>query len=498
MWFLRRPTPARPFAPRSASHRVISHVSLIAVVVIVAVACSLLQNRLPPARVTLVLALFAAVGGAVAALLALLAARLTADRLIGWLSLVLAYYSLLAIPTTVIGTLDIAPAAAVEAVRFLIQGVVVVFLMVALTAEAPPAGWRAVRAALSGAVLIAGVGGLALAFPVPVQAITMSRQLELTIALVWSVLAITIAVGAAERQEWALWRIAGGLALLAVADAGWVTAAISPPVDLGLVFSTIRLIGVGLALWGTARLAREALCRLTEEQTTHEDDLRSAEIQLARSAERDHELRNGLAGLAGATSLMRTDTAESLLTHAVASELSRLDELLRTTGDDRVRPDRSNYAVRPVLEGLVALRAATGMDIRLATAPGLYAIGSSTVLAQVVTNLIENAAQHAPGSPVRVSAVREGDQIMIRVRDFGPGVSPGREQAVFEPLVCDDERAVGMGLGLHICRRLLEDANGSIAVRPATPGRVGCTVVVRVPAVSARAQVSGSLLAAGD
>jgi two-component system OmpR family sensor kinase len=111
-----------------------------------------------------------------------------------------------------------------------------------------------------------------------------------------------------------------------------------------------------------------------------------------------------------------------------------------------------------------------------------------------VTNLIENAARHAPGSPVRLSAFRDGDEIVIRLRDFGPGVPSGREQTVFEPWV-RDERAGGTGLGLHICRRLLEEAGGSIAVRPSTPQHPGCTVVVRLPAPPARA--SHSYLAAG-
>ncbi len=97
---------------------------------------------------------------------------------------------------------------------------------------------------------------------------------------------------------------------------------------------------------------------------------------------------------------------------------------------------------------------------------------------------------------MRLSAFRDGDEIVIYVRDFGPGVPPGREQAVFEPRVCD-ERAGGTGLGLHICRRLLEAAGGSIAIRPTTPERVGCTVVVRLPAASAPAPALRSFLPAG-
>jgi two-component system OmpR family sensor kinase len=482
----------------SAARRVVRHVLLVlAAVTIVASACLTVENR-GPARVTLVLALFAAVGCTAAALLAVLAARLTADHRIAWLSMVLGCYGLLAIPTTVIDTLNIAPAPTVGAVRFLAHCVVVALLLVALIAAAPPAGWRAVRAVLIGAALIAAAGALGFALPTTVQAITMSQPLRLAVALAWSGLASTIAGLAAMRQAWALWQVGAGLSLLGIAHAWRVSTNFSPTAELGLVFSSIRLLAVGLMLWGTLRLAMEALDQLADEQAAHEEDLRLAEIRLARAAERDHELRNGLAGLAGATSLMGADKADPLLTSVVASELCRLDELLRTPGGHRHPPrtSRPTYAVSPLLNGLVALREATGMDIRLDTEPGLRALGSSTMLAQVVTNLIDNAARHAPGSPVRVSAFRDGDEIVIHVRDFGPGVPPGREPAVFEPRV-RDERASGTGLGLHICRRLLEAAGGSIAVRPSTPERVGCTVVVRLPAAPAAAPASRSLLPAG-
>jgi two-component system OmpR family sensor kinase len=283
--------------------------------------------------------------------------------------------------------------------------------------------------------------------------------------------------------------VGAGLTLLGITDAGragadtWLTA------DLDLVFSGVDLLAVGVILWGTLRLAGAALDQLADEQAAHDEELRLAEIRLARTAERDHELRNGLAGLAGATSLMRADRADPLLTDAVASELCRLDELLRGQGDGGPRPVGSAYAIGPVLNGLVALHAANGMDIRLDSEPGLRALGSPDPLAQVMANLVGNAARHAPGSPVRLTASRDGDDIVIHVRDFGPGIPPGREHAVFEPGVCT-ERAGGTGLGLHICRRLVEAARGSIEITPTGPDRVGCAVVVRLPGAPASAHSS--------
>jgi hypothetical protein len=89
-WLHTVTAPVRSLGQSSAARHVVRHVLLVlAAVAIVAAACRPLENRPPPARVTLVLALFAAVGGTAAALLAVLAAQLTADRRIGWLSVVL-------------------------------------------------------------------------------------------------------------------------------------------------------------------------------------------------------------------------------------------------------------------------------------------------------------------------------------------------------------------------------------------------------------------------
>lgn len=488
-------TPVRLLASSWAVRRVVRRVLLVlAAAAVAAVAFSPLQSQLPPARVALVLALFTAVGGVAAALLALLAARLTADHRIGWLSAVLACYSVFAIPAAMIGTLRIAPVPAVAALHTLVYCVVVALLVAALTAPAPPSGRSTARMVLGAAALIVLAGALGVVFPAAALAIVTSVPLGLVVALAWTGVAIAIAELAARQQVWPMWHVAGGLALLGIADAGRVMADISPEVELGLAWSIIHFLAVSLVLWGALRLAGEALNRLSDEQAAHETELRLAEVRLARSAERDHELRNGLAGLAGATSLMTSSSADPRLTSAVVSELCRLEELLQASAEHRCHARASTYDVRPVLEGIVALRRAMGMDIRLDCDVELRAFGSSTEPAQVVTNLIENAARHAPGSPVRLSAFRDCDEIVIRLRDFGPGVPSGHEQTVFEPWV-RDERAGGTGLGLHICRRLLEEAGGSIAVRPSTPQHPGCTVVVRLPTPPARE--SHSYLAAG-
>lgn len=480
--------PGRPHAGRGQSPVLRDSLLVGAALVLVMIAAAPLENRLPVDDVTMVAALFAAAAGTTAAMLAVQAARLTADQQVGWLSMSLGCYSLVAIPTATIGVLSIGPAPAVGAVRFLVHCVVVGLLALTLIGPGPLTGRRAGAALLAAAAVVGGAGALGATYPDAVEAVTMSTPVRLGVSLVWTALALTIAVLAARRRAWAMWQAGLGVTILGLAHTGRVSANQSPVAELGLAFSGIRLVGIALVLWGTARLVQEALARLDAEHAAYEEELRLAQIQLTHAAERDHELRSGLAGLAGATNLLGTDQPHSdatLLGIVVASELNRLDDLLRAPAGRRSSTQTTTYAVAPVLSGLVSLRRSSGMDLRLIVDPSLRARGSSTVLAQVITNVLGNVAQHAPGSPAEISATGHGDLVEIRVRDFGPGVPPGREQAMFEAGE-RHARTGGAGLGLHICRGLLATEGGTIAILPITPDRPGCTVVVSLPSGKAR------------
>ena len=475
--------PVRIFAIMRAAavRRVVLDVLLVlAAVAVLMVVSRVLEQQVPRADVSLVLALFTAAAGTGAAQLAVLAARLTWVNQVGWISLMLGCYSLLAIPTATIDALAGGRVPAVVAVRFLVNCLVVALLAVALIAPAPPTRRRAVATVLGSAAVVTAAGSLASAFPATAQAITNFQPLRLGVDLAWIGLALAIAVIAARRQAWGLCQVGAGIAMLGAALAGHVGGAASPAAEPGLISSSVHLLAIALVLRGTLRLAHEALLRLDDENAAHEEELRLAGIRLARATERDHELRSGLAGLAGATTLLGADRPDTaLLTTAVTSELHRLDDLLTAPVGTRSHADEAIYAVAPVLDGLVALRRTGGMDIRLDVDSGIRAIGSSTVLAQVITNLLGNAALHAPGSPVRISVTRRDERIVICVRDFGPGVPAGSERAVLEPGVRDRSRP-GHGLGLHICRGLLAAEKGSIAIRTADPQRPGCTVLVEL------------------
>jgi signal transduction histidine kinase len=88
-------------------------------------------------------------------------------------------------------------------------------------------------------------------------------------------------------------------------------------------------------------------------------------------------------------------------------------------------------------------------------------------LADVVANLLDNADKYSPaGEKIVVDVRADAEEVTISVRDFGPGLPPADLERIFEKFYrtdsSDSQAAYGYGLGLYICRRLLEAHGGRI------------------------------------
>lgn len=101
---------------------------------------------------------------------------------------------------------------------------------------------------------------------------------------------------------------------------------------------------------------------------------------------------------------------------------------------------------------------------------------------QVLGNLLSNAHKYSPaGKPVRLVAAEEATFAVIRVEDEGPGIPPDELESVFAPFFRSPEQSAvgGIGLGLTVCRRLVELQGGGISVDN-MPG-AGCAFRFTVP-----------------
>jgi len=90
------------------------------------------------------------------------------------------------------------------------------------------------------------------------------------------------------------------------------------------------------------------------------------------------------------------------------------------------------------------------------------------MIEQVIFNLVENAHKHTPpGTPIRISARAWPALVEVRVADAGPGLPAGEESRVFEAFhrVRDESAQSGFGLGLAICKAVVDAHGGEIRAR---------------------------------
>jgi signal transduction histidine kinase len=105
-------------------------------------------------------------------------------------------------------------------------------------------------------------------------------------------------------------------------------------------------------------------------------------------------------------------------------------------------------------------------------------------LEQVFENLITNAHKYAPESPVWITLQSKNGRVIIEFRDEGPGIPPESQEKIFWRFYRDpqsERETHGSGLGLFICRQILDAHKGKISVE-SIKGK-GSSFVISLPAM---------------
>lgn len=220
-----------------------------------------------------------------------------------------------------------------------------------------------------------------------------------------------------------------------------------------------------------------------------------------------HDLRTPLATIRAVTSDLADESAHDPATRVellelVGDEAERLDRLvanllsLSRIEAGAFAPDRQAVDLGELVEERVRRLRRLFRQVRLQVSTPddpVVIEGDHSQLQQVVTNLLENAARHAPAaSTLQVSVTDTGGGVVLTVVDEGPGVADWERDQVFEPFR-RGQGSASSGIGLAICRSIVEAHGGTIVVLR-TPGG-GATFRVDLPRRSAAEPFTRSLRA---
>ncbi len=250
-------------------------------------------------------------------------------------------------------------------------------------------------------------------------------------------------------------------------------------------------------------------CRLADETRVTQTRIETERARSVLLSSVSHDLRTPLAAITGAASTLR-DSAGKIdepgrreLAESISQEAERLNRLIGNllemtrleSGVHRVRKDW--HSLEEVIGASLALLEPDlgSRPVRVSLAQDLPLIPMDDVLfEQVVRNLIENANKYSPaGSPIELHASLDRDALQLVVTDRGEGLAVGDEERVFEKFYRGAQAvsASGAGLGLAICRGIVEAHGGTIVAANRPEG--GASFTVRLPLEGTPPSVEGEV-----
>jgi hypothetical protein len=186
-----------------------------------------------------------------------------------------------------------------------------------------------------------------------------------------------------------------------------------------------------------------------------------------------HEIRNPLASIKMTVQLLREAAADREPHDRVLREIERLElitaELTGSSQPLRLERAELRQVVDEVLVLMAPRLAHLGVVLSRRDEPAPPARLDPARFKRCVMNLVLNGAQSMPsGGPLEVATSARGGKVRLEVRDAGTGIPEGLRDRIFDPFVTG--KADGVGLGLALTRRIIEEHGGAIGFDPLPRG----------------------------
>jgi two-component system, OmpR family, sensor histidine kinase KdpD len=196
-----------------------------------------------------------------------------------------------------------------------------------------------------------------------------------------------------------------------------------------------------------------------------------------------HDLRTPLAAITGAVTVLTesghrlTPEARSSMLATIQSEAERMERLINNLLD-MTRLESGGLVLKKEWQPLQEVvgsslhqldRRLAGREVIIDLPPSLPLVQFDGVaVGQVLVNLIDNALEYTPpSSPIEIAARASDGEVIVEVADRGPGLPPGTERRVFDKFFraqpSEKQGRRGIGLGLAICRGIVEAHGGKIS-----------------------------------
>jgi signal transduction histidine kinase len=192
-----------------------------------------------------------------------------------------------------------------------------------------------------------------------------------------------------------------------------------------------------------------------------------------------HEIRNPLTSIKGASALLANESKQIHLPkfheyhEIITEEIERLHQILNNFQyfTRPLKVEKESVSVNEIIQKTVKLAETAPVKITILQELAEYPPGiraDASLLKQVFLNLIKNADEACdPGGKLMIKTEIASSWLRIRFSDNGPGIPPGDLNRIFEPFYTT--KSGGMGMGLSICRRIIQAHGGRLEAKNRVP-----------------------------